>query len=148
MRTFPFTPRYRLSTVTRAEQGASAIEFALLAPVLIIALLGTVDVGRALTEQMALGSLLRTGAQSAIAGGDVSTVGQVLRAVKDDDSVSVNVAQICACPESPQAAVACSTTCAGPGPTAVYYSLVAEKAFSGILMPGRNLSRSIQVQIR
>ena len=87
MRTFPFTLRDKLTSLLPAERGASAVEFALLVPVLIIALLGTVDVGRALTEQMALGSLLRTGAQSAIAGGDVSTVKRVLLAAKDDDSI-------------------------------------------------------------
>ena len=148
MRSFPFKRRYKLSSVLPAEQGASAIEFALLAPILIIALLGTVDVGRALAQQMALGSLLRTAAQSAIAGGDTSNVKRVLLAANDDASISVDVAQICACPESPQAAVACSTTCAGPGPTAVYYSLTAKKSFSGMFLPGTLLSRSVQVQVR
>lgn len=148
MRSLPFTPRYRRPSVLLEEQGASAIEFALLAPVLLIALMGTVDVGRALTQQMALGSILRTGAQSAIAGGEVSSVNRILLAAKGDDSVLVNVAQMCACPESPQAAVACSTTCAGPGPTAIYYSLTAEKTFSGLFMPGRTLRQSLQVQVR
>lgn len=148
MRSLTFTPRYKRPFVLLEEQGASAIEFALLAPVLLIALMGTVDVGRALTQQMALGSILRTGAQSAIAGGEVSAVNRILLAAKDDGSVSVNVAQMCACPESPQAAVACSTTCAGPGPTAIYYSLTAEKEFSGLFMPRRTLRQSLQVQIR
>lgn len=148
MRPFPFSVREKLISVLPAERGVSAVEFALLAPILIIALLGTVDVGRAVTEQMALGSLLRTGAQSAIAGGDVSAVKQRLLAAKDNDSILVDVAQICACPESPQAAVACSTTCAGPGPTSIYYSLVAEKTFTGMFLPSRVLSRTIQVQIR
>ena len=148
MRSLPFTPQYQRPSVLLSEQGASAIEFALLAPVLLIALMGTVDVGRALTQQMALGSILRTGAQSAIAGSEVSAVNRILLAAKDDDSVLLNVVQMCACPESPQAAVACSTTCAGPGPTAIYYSLTAEKAFSGLFMPGRTLRQSLQVQIR
>ncbi|MBV0893421.1 pilus assembly protein [Paracoccus sp. Z118] len=148
MRSFPLAIRHKLSSVISAEQGASAIEFALLAPFLIFALLGTVDVGRALTEQMALGSILRTGAQSAIAGGDVGAVDRVLRAAKDDASVLVAVRPLCACPENSQAEVDCSTTCAGPGPTAIYYSLAAQKEFSGIFLPDKLLSRSIQVQVR
>ena len=148
MRSFPLTFRRKPFSIVPSEQGASAIEFALLAPVLIIALLGTVDVGRALTEQMTLGSLLRTGAQSAIAGGDASAIDRVLRAATDDDSVSVTVAPFCACPEGPQTAVECSTTCPGPAPTAIFYSLAAEKAFSGIFLPDRLLSRSVQVQVR
>lgn len=140
--------RDRLSSVVSAERGASAIEFALLAPVLVLALLGTVDVGRALTEQMTIGSLLRTGAQAAIAGGDAASIEQVLNTAKNDASVSVNVTRFCACPENTQSPVDGSTTCAGSEPTSVYYSLDAEKAYSGIFLPGMLLSRSLQVQVR
>ena len=144
---FPLTVCHRLTTFLPTERGSSAIEFALLAPVLIVALLGTVDVGRALTEQMALGSLLRTGAQSAMAGGDVSKINQVLHAAKDD-SISLDVARVCACPENAGTAVDCSTTCAGPASTAIYYHVNAAKTFSGIFLPDIPLSRSLQVQVR
>lgn len=139
--------RYKLTTVLSAERGVSAIEFALLAPVLIMALLGTVDVGRALTEQMGLSSLLRTGAQTAMAGGDLARINHVLHAAKDD-SVTLDVVHVCACPENAGAAVDCSTTCAGPAPTAIYYSINAKKTFSGVLLPNIPLSRSLQVQVR
>lgn len=138
---------HKLATLLPAERGASAIEFALLAPVLIVALLGTVDVGRALTEQMALGSLLRTGAQTAMAGSDLSRIDHVLHAAKDD-SVVLDVKRVCACPEDAGAAVDCSTTCAGPAATAIYYHIDAKKTFSGIFLPDIPLSRSLQVQVR
>ncbi|MRX51762.1 hypothetical protein GI374_15280 [Paracoccus sp. S-4012] len=148
MRSFPLALYDKLHSVVSAERGASAIEFALIAPVLTIALLGAMDVGRAVAEQMAIGTILRTGAQSAISGGDLSTIEQVLVTARGDAAVSVKVERICACPENVQFAVDCSVTCAGPGATAIYYSLVAEKAFSGMFLPDIQLSRSLQVQVR
>jgi hypothetical protein len=106
-----------------------------------------VDVGRALTEQMGLGSLLRTGAQTAMAGGDLSRIDQVLHAAKDDSTV-LDVVRVCACPENAKTAVDCSTTCAGPAPTAIYYHIDAKKTFSGIFLSDIPLSRSLQVQVR
>ncbi|MBC7285326.1 TadE/TadG family type IV pilus assembly protein [Hoeflea sp.] len=139
---------HKLTAIFSADRGASAVEFALLAPFLIVALLGTADIGRALAEQMAIGSLLRTGAQSALAGGDLATINQVLDVAKGDPSVVVGVARICACPENSQAPVDCSTTCTGQAPTNIYYSLDAEKMFSGIFLSSIPLSRSLQVQVR
>lgn len=150
MGSLPLTVYRKLLPVLAAERGASAIEFALLAPVLVLGLLGTVDVGRALTEQMTIGSLLRTGAQSIMAGVDAAKVEPMLLAASGDESVSVDVTipPICACPDSTQVAVDCSTTCPGPEPTGIYYSLTATKPFSGIFLPDIQLSRSLQVQVR
>jgi Flp pilus assembly protein TadG len=131
------------------ERGASAIEFALLAPVLAIALLGTVDVGRALTDQMAMGSLLRTAAQAAIVGGDKFMIERVLDAARDDASVSVSIGDPrCSCPENPTVLLGCYTTCAGSASTAIYYSLTAHKEFVGIFIPRMTLSKTLQVQVR
>ncbi|MCF3972586.1 TadE/TadG family type IV pilus assembly protein [Paracoccus salsus] len=138
----------RLAAIVPAQRGASAVEFALLAPVLTLALLLTVDVGRALTEQMTIGSVLRTGAQSAIAGGDAATIGLSLNGSTADEALAVAVARICSCPENPQVRLDCSATCAGSAPTDIYYILSANKVFSGLLLPSLSLSRSLQVQVR
>lgn len=138
--------RKRIVLLT-SEGGSIAVEFALMAPLLVLALLSTIDVGRAVTEQMGLGSLLRTGAQAAMAGGDASKIREALQA-GTDGSVTLDVARVCGCPENAGTAVDCSTTCAGPAPTAVYYRLMAQKTFSGIFLPGIPLSRSLQVQVR
>ncbi|WP_299364497.1 TadE family protein [uncultured Paracoccus sp.] len=150
MGSFPLTVYRKLSSILVAERGASAIEFALLAPVLVLGLLGTVDVGRALTEQMTIGSLLRTGAQSIMAGVDAAKIEPMLIAASGDESVFVEVptSPMCACPDNPQVTVDCSTTCPGAEPTGIYYSLTASKSFSGIFLPDIVLSRSLQVQVR
>ncbi len=160
-RCFWLPPWQRITAVWRADHGVSAIEFALLAPVLIIALLGTVDVGRALTEQMTISSALRSGAQTAIAGGDVVAVERILRAAAsknftlaargakgDAATLSIDVRPMYACPDNPQTEVGYSTTCAGPTSTAIYYTLTAEKTFAGIFLPDIPLGRTLQVQVR
>jgi hypothetical protein len=151
----------KLFALKTAQQGTSAIEFALLSPVLIIALLGMVDIGREMTERMTIGSILRVGAQRAIAGGDVATVESVLRAAAshnftlsdpgfagNDTSLALQVERICACVGAPLDHVACMTTCTGQTPTAIYVILRAEKTYSGILLPRMFLYQSMQVQVR
>lgn len=131
------------------QRGASALEFALIAPILAIALLGTVDVGRALTEQMTLGSLLRTAAQAALAGGDKVLIERVLDAANDDASIEFIVGEPgCSCPESPAVLVSCYATCAGSASTSIHFSLTANKEFVGVFLPPIVLSKTLQVQVR
>lgn len=145
----------------RAEDGVSAIEFALLAPVLVIALLGMVDLGLAVNERMAIDHVLRAGAQSAAAGEDIAVIDQVIRttaknnftvaapdATGDDTSLALTVNRLCTCAEQPETSVVCSTTCAGNAPTQIFYALTGQKTYSGNLLPRFSLSPTLQVQFR
>lgn len=151
----------KVCRLTRADDGVSAIEFALLAPMLVLALLATVDVGLALTERMTIDHVLRAGAQSATAGVDVAAIDQVLRttaannftlaapgATGDDSALALTVSRVCACAEQPGTAVACSTTCAGSASTQIFYDLAGQKTYSGIILPRFGLSPALQVQVR
>lgn len=155
----PLWSRFR--NAAGAEDGVSAVEFALLAPMLVFALLATVDVGLALTERMAIDHVLRSGAQSATVAANVSTIDQVLRitaannftvaepgAAGDDTSLALAVERICSCAGQPGTAVDCSTTCSGEAPTQIFYTLAGEKTYSGIVLPQFRLSPSVQVQVR
>ena len=46
--------RHRLSALVRSEDGVSAVEFALFAPILFFGLLSAVDIGFALHERMTI----------------------------------------------------------------------------------------------
>ena len=151
----------RLRRLLRADEGVSAVEFALLAPMLVFALLATVDVGLALTERMAINHVLRAGAQSATVAKDVSAIDQVLRttasenftvaaagAAGDDATLALRAERVCSCAEQPGIAVGCSTTCAADAPTQVFYALAGEKTYSGLILPRFRLSPAIQVQVR
>lgn len=145
----------------QADEGVSAVEFALLAPMLIFGLLATVDLGLAFSESMTIDHVLRAGAQSATEDIGVAAVDRVLRttamknfplaataAAGDDASLALSVRRFCSCSEEPAAAVACLTTCAHDTPTQIFYDLSGEKTYSGLILPRFPQSKALQVQVR
>ena len=148
----------------RAEDGVSAIEFALFAPILVFLVLATVDLGRALTERISMGHVIRSGAQVAMRDPGAEEVQTVLETTADrnfavassdadntfvmGEPISLSVERFCACPDAVDTAVACSTICPGETPTFIYYRMSAEKDFSGILARNIPLGSSAQVQVR
>lgn len=145
----------------RDDQGVSAVEFALLAPMLIVSLLATADLGLAISERMTIGHILRSGAQSASADSGLAAIDRVLRSTAaknmtvaeagasgDDTALALEVNRLCSCPEAPAAAVICSTTCANDAPTQIFYVLSGNKTYSGLILPQFLQSKSLQVQVR
>lgn len=144
----------------QSEAGVSAVEFALLAPVLVFALVAAVDMGLAEYERMTIDHALRAGAQSAMVDQGQAQVLAVVQntAAKNfvistqntpsTDTLLVSVSQFCACPDSTGTAVSCSTACTGSLPTFVYYSLSGTKIYSGMIMPAVTMSPSVLVQVR
>jgi Flp pilus assembly protein TadG len=57
------------AAAARSERGAAAIEFALIIPVIVVALTGIANYGLAMHDKMELVSAARAGAQQAILGG-------------------------------------------------------------------------------
>jgi Flp pilus assembly protein TadG len=57
--------RSRLSRAGRPDEGAAAVEFALVLPLLLLVVFGLVDFGRALNEQILLGRAAQQGARAA-----------------------------------------------------------------------------------
>lgn len=160
-RSDPRRPWSRVRRWMGADDGVSAVEFALLAPMLVFALLATVDLGFALAEHMTIDHVLRAGAQSATAAGNASSIDQVLRitaannfavaapgAAGDDSSLALEVERLCSCAGQPDTAVDCSTTCPGEAPTQIFYALSGEKTYSGTVLPQFRLAPSLQVQVR
>jgi len=133
------------------EAGVSAVEFALIAPVLFIALLSMVDVGFAINERMTIDSVLRAGAQEAM---DDPGKDKVLAVLNDTGAKNFAAGAVpnftvehpvCECPES--SAVACSATCDGGAATSIYYRLDGTKTYDGIFM-SIPIGPSMRVQVR
>lgn len=136
----------------RGESGVAAVEFALIAPILIAAVLTMSDLGFAIHERAEIDQALRNGAQYAISDPGVSDVAAVLDLVDKTgagrDSTVFAVSRFCACNETPDIQTMCSTTCAGDKPTSIFYSLTGTREFSGFLLPAVTLNRSSLVQVR
>ena len=150
------------------DSGASAIEFGILAPVLVFTLLTTVDIGLAVHERMQIDNALRAGAEAAMSDLGASKVREVVETVAEDHftlagsdgdegdfeisgttPLSVQVERFCACPEAKAAKVNCSAPiCEGPSKPYVYYRLSADKAYDAVLLPKLPLDSAVQVQVR
>ncbi len=145
----------------RCNRGVSAVEFALVAPILAFLLLAGVDMGRAISERMAMDHALRAGAQEAMRDPGATRVLEVMRttaeanftlndgtAENDDASLTLSAIRFFACPEDVGFAVTSSTICAGSKPPFIYYRMTGEKTYTGWIMPVFGFDRSVQVQIR
>ncbi|WP_159082387.1 TadE/TadG family type IV pilus assembly protein [Paragemmobacter aquarius] len=137
--------------------GVAVIEFALIAPTLLMMLLASIDLGNALKERAAIDHVLRSGAQPAMADAGAPAVLAAMQAAASPDfttlagtdkSVTLDAARFCACPGSPATATACSTICTGSLPTNAYYRISATKTYQGILFARFDLAPVLQVEVR
>lgn len=141
----------------RCSAGVSAIEFAILAPVLVLGAFGTADAGRAIYQRMMIGQALRAGAQLAMVGADEAAIRDALQQVAGANftladgadpaagSLSVTVASYCGCPGAALAQVDCTAVCTDGGAAARFYRLAASKTFDGILLPDFPVAGAIEV---
>ena len=99
----------------RGEDGAAAVELAIVLPLLLLLVFGIIDMGRLLQQQIQLTEAVREGARIGALGGSVATIkGQV-----------TNVVGAAATPTYPTAPTTCSSASAiGDNST-----VVAQRAF-------------------
>lgn len=139
-------------TWARSQAGVAAVEFALVAPILIAAVLTMADLGFAIHERAEMDQAIRNGAQRAMTDPGESDVASVLSLVDatgaGQDTTTFLVDRYCACSETPETETTCSTTCADEDPTSIFYNLTGTREFSGFLLPAITISRSSLVQVR
>lgn len=108
-------PPFRfIRRLERDQKGSSVVEFALILPVLMIALMGLVDYGMMVFANNELENAARTGAQYALQGpttadDDAGIEAAARAALSDDTGVTVAISRACLCPDG--TATACSDTC-------------------------------------
>lgn len=158
---------HRAGAFARCHSGVSAVEFALVLPIVIFSFLATVDIGLALYERMALDHVLRAGSASAMADQDKILAGSVLNVLETTKAESLPATEglvfvpppvrYYACPEAPDVSVPATTTCADDNPTSIFYRLSAKKSYNGLFLPlnigsfellGFELSATTKVQVR
>lgn len=157
------------SRLIRHEEGAAAIEFGLVAPILTLGVLVATDLGRAEYERMTIDHTLRSAAQYAMADpGEAAVCQRVLSLAQKHFDVGtactggetaplkVKVSRYCACPTAPETPVLCSADC-NADHTYVYYNLTGRKtqSFNSVsfythwrVSRELDLTSSVQVQTR
>lgn len=145
-----------LARLRRSTGGVSAVEFAIVAPFLVMGTFTMVDVGMAVYEKMMINQVLRAGAQPAFEGADEGEVLSVLEQTASDnfsvaggdaqgDELALDVTSYCACPGGAVVQVACTSVCGSGAEAFRFYRLTAAKTFQGIMLPEFTLSGALEV---
>lgn len=144
----------RIGRLPRDSVGGSvAVEFALIAPVLVLAVLSTADIGLAIHEASEVDQALRNGAEAALSDPGVSRVEAVLAAVDTTGSGQSSthwvVDRYHSCRETPDTRFEDPIlTCDDSRASSIFYRITGVRAYAGIFLPARELTRTASVQIR
>jgi pilus assembly protein CpaE len=147
MRKLSGHPLKRLGRLRRCDAGASAVEFAIGGPMLILAMIAMVDVGSAIGERMDMDRGVRAGAQAAMSliGDTVAIKGIVESATTDTAGLDVSVDLACSCGG---AATICTAMCATGDEPSIEMRIASTRTYSGILFRNLALESATDVQIR
>ncbi len=134
------------------SRASSVVEFALIAPVLVLGVLSAADIGFEISDRMKIDQALRNGAEAALGDPGVSVLGDILVTshtnAAGENAIAWDVQRACVCPEAQTVSVDCFTTCANDQPTAIYYEIEGSKDGVRIFLPNLSVSRSLSVQVR
>lgn len=128
-----------LAALRRSADGLAAIEFGLLAPILTLVLLASIDLGLAYSSQIKVQQAAQAGAQYALLHGFDST--KVSSAVTAATALSVNATpaptQTCGCLSGASVTLSgtppCTTTCANGLTPGIYVQVNANASYTPLL---------------
>lgn len=116
--------------VTNREEGTSLVELALILPVLLLMMVGTLDLGSAFVRKMELANAAKAGAQYSMVrkpqDGDVTAIREaVVTSIGDSmvQSTNIDVVLYCMCQAIRQA---CTNVCVDPNVSAFINVTVSE----------------------
>jgi Flp pilus assembly protein TadG len=122
-------------------RGGVAVEFGILASMLVPALVVAFDLGFLLRERVAMEHSIRAGIFAAMGSGSTQTSVEtaIQTALEGQDSTrvsleSLSVVETCFCPDAPDQEVSCTASCA---PDVVFgaYTISLALSYDSILMP-------------
>jgi Flp pilus assembly protein TadG len=127
--------RRLFSRLSRCRSGVSAVEFGVIAPVMIVLFAGLVDVAGAMQQTIRLENAARAGAQYAMSFPE-NTAGIMTATAAAVGGTGATVAVVpayCACPGGSTAVVSCEgTPCAG-APAGVYVGITITRPYAAII---------------
>lgn len=156
-----FFPIDKFTALMRARSGAAATEFAIAAPIVLLAIIVMADLGFAIGRHITLDQSVRAGAEFVMMGVDDTTriedlvfaaaTGYGKETVSEETDASdkgptVDVTEVCRCPGA-DVEVACTTTTCSAGDPSRFFSIVAYEAYDPLFIDKLDLSVSLQVQV-
>jgi len=129
--------RCGLARFLRCRKGGAGVEFAIIAPVLILATVGTVDLGLGLYQNMQVQNAAQAGAVYAASHPfSASNIATVVGSATKSSGVTASPApaQFCGCASATGVASnACNTSCPAGGTAGTYVSVNASASYSPML---------------
>jgi Flp pilus assembly protein TadG len=126
-----------LRGLAKSNQGVAGVEFAILAPILVLMMICTADVALGIYYKMRIQNAAQYGAQYAIAHGfDSASVAAAISATNSVTGLSVTPApyQFCGCPTSDGIAGAdCTSTCPDGSSPGLYVTVSTEGTYQTLL---------------
>lgn len=139
--------RQAIQTFLRNNRGNVAVEFALIAPVFVIMLIGVVDVGKLAMERSDMLAAARSGGQYFMAGGtDTTRAETIIKASwtgRPEDG-SVSVTRVCTCAG---ALAACDQVCAS-GDVPISHARINLEAYVDGIFISQKFTSSDDVRLR
>jgi len=127
--------KHFIEKLLRCHQGVAAIEFALIAPVILVMMIGATDYGLAAINKITLTSAVRSGVQIVL-GGNTNTA-TIRQAVVDASSLglalsNVSTAQFCECADG--TTLTCGGTCGDGSKTRYFLQITADHLYQPVLL--------------
>lgn len=143
----PHASKRPLRDLWRCDAGVSAIELAIIAPMLIAGLLTMIDLGLAAGMRMEMDRNVRAGAQAAMSlNNSLASIADIVTASAEEAAglgVSVNLVCSCAGVDA-----GCTTPCATGEAPSIFVDLTATRDYAGIVISHMQLEARNRVQIR
>lgn len=144
-----------LACLKGCRRGVSLTEFALIAPVLCLLVMGSFDVGNAIQQSLKLEAAARAGAQYAFSRpADGAGIADAIRANLPGWSDITVPAPVMACRCDDGAAVPCSGGTCAAGTPAMYLSIRVTRPFSAstplaaAVLPAQTLAGHVELRLR
>jgi Flp pilus assembly protein TadG len=133
---FRFLPR-SLTRIAAGTDGTAAIEFSIIAPLLILMLIGTVDLGIGTYQNMQVQNAAQAGAEYAMARGfNTAAISSAVTNATALQGISVSPApsQFCGCPsETGIATAVCNSVCPSGAASGTYVTVFAQLTYTTLL---------------
>lgn len=135
----------------RNDDGAAAVEFGLIAPIVATVLIGVTTFGGTILAYNKMRQAISSGAQYALTvEDDVEAVQDVVNAAWDPAPTgsTVNAAKACYCADAPTTATDCSLNCADGDYPLMYMDITASRPYTTFAGDTSTLHASQRIRLR
>jgi len=132
----PHSLRRFISGSDRGASGATAIEFAIIGPALVLMMACTIDLGMGIYRKMQVQNAAQAGAEYAIAHGFTASIANAVTNATSFSGIAASPApsEFCGCPSSTGVtSVTCSSTCSSGAAAGTYVMVSAQGTYNTIL---------------